>query len=181
MEFIIGGIVVVAGILILMYNRLVSGKNAVKNAWAGIDTQLQRRYDLIPNLVETVKGYMTHERETLEKVTQARTAFMNAGSVKEMAQAENMMAGALKSLFAVSENYPELKASQNFMMLQEELAGTENKISYSRQRYNSTVKDYNNMVQQFPNNIIAGMFNFTKEEFFEIENPEAKQAVKVQF
>lgn len=181
MEFIIGGVVVIAGILILMYNRLVSGKNAVKNAWAGIDTQLQRRYDLIPNLVETVKGYMTHERETLEKVTQARTAFMNAGSVKEMAQAENMMAGALKSLFAVSENYPDLKASQNFMMLQEELAGTENKISYSRQRYNSTVMDYNNMVQQFPNNIIAGMFNFTKEEFFEIENPEAKQAVKVQF
>ncbi|NCC81554.1 MAG: LemA family protein [Clostridia bacterium] len=181
MEFIIGGVVVIAGILILMYNRLVSGKNAVKNAWAGIDTQLQRRYDLIPNLVETVKGYMTHERETLEKVTQARTAFMNAGSVKEMAEAENMMAGALKSLFAVSENYPDLKASQNFMMLQEELAGTENKISYSRQRYNSTVMDYNNMVQQFPNNIIAGMFNFTKEEFFEIENPEAKQAVKVQF
>lgn len=181
MEFIIGGVVVIAGILILMYNRLVSGRNAVKNAWAGIDTQLQRRYDLIPNLVETVKGYMTHERETLEKVTQARTAFMNAGSVKEMAQAENMMAGALKSLFAVSENYPDLKASQNFMMLQEELAGTENKISYSRQRYNSTVMDYNNMVQQFPNNIIAGMFNFTKEEFFEIENPEAKQAVKVQF
>ena len=181
MEFIIGGVVVIAGILILMYNRLVSGRNAVKNAWAGIDTQLQRRYDLIPNLVETVKGYMTHERETLEKVTQARTAFMNAGSVKEMAQAENMMAGALKSLFAVSENYPDLKASQNFMMLQEELAGTENKISYLRQRYNSTVMDYNNMVQQFPNNIIAGMFNFTKEEFFEIENPEAKQAVKVQF
>jgi LemA protein len=150
MEFIIGGIVIIAGILILMYNRLVSGRNAVKNAWAGIDTQLQRRYDLIPNLVETVKGYMTHERETLEKVTQARTAFMNAGSVKEMAQAENMMAGALKSLFAVSENYPDLKASQNFMMLQEELAGTENKISYSRQRYNSTVMDYNNMVQQFP-------------------------------
>jgi LemA protein len=181
MEFIIGGVVVIAGILILMYNRLVSGKNAVKNAWAGIDTQLQRRYDLIPNLVETVKGYMTHERETLEKVTQARTAFMSAGSVKEKAEAENMMAGALKSLFAVSENYPDLKASQNFMMLQEELAGTENKISYSRQRYNSTVMDYNNMVQQFPNNIIAGMFNFTKEEFFEIENPEAKQAVKVQF
>ena len=181
MEFIIGGVVVIAGILVLMYNRLVSGRNAVKNAWAGIDTQLQRRYDLIPNLVETVKGYMTHERETLEKVTQARTAFMNAGSVKEMAAAENMMAGALKSLFAVSENYPDLKASQNFMMLQEELAGTENKISYSRQRYNSTVMDYNNMVQQFPNNIIAGMFNFTKEEFFEIENPEAKQAVKVQF
>ncbi len=181
MEFIIGGVVVLAGILVLMYNRLVSGINAVKNAWAGIDTQLQRRYDLIPNLVETVKGYMTHERETLEKVTQARTAFMNVGSVKEMAAAENMMAGALKSLFAVSENYPDLKASQNFMILQEELAGTENKISYSRQRYNSTVMDYNNMVQQFPNNIIAGMFNFKQEEFFEIENPEAKQAVKVQF
>ena len=161
MVYILGAVALFVVIIIFMYNRLVSGRNAVKNAWAGIDTQLQRRYDLIPNLVETVKGYMTHERETLEKVTQARTAFM--------------------TLFAVSENYPDLKASQNFMMLQEELAGTENKISYSRQRYNSSVMDYNNMVQQFPANIIAGMFNFHKEEFFEIENPEAKEAVKVQF
>lgn len=181
MVYILGAVALFVVIIIFMYNRLVSGRNAVKNAWAGIDTQLQRRYDLIPNLVETVKGYMTHERETLEKVTQARTAFMNADSVKEKAEAENMMAGALKTLFAVSENYPDLKASQNFMMLQEELAGTENKISYSRQRYNSSVMDYNNMVQQFPANIIAGMFNFHKEEFFEIENPEAKEAVKVQF
>ena len=181
MEIVIGIILAVVVFIVLMYNRLVSHRNAVKNSWAGIDTQLQRRYDLIPNLVETVKGYMTHERETLEKVTQARTAFLNAGSVKEIAEAENMMAGALKSLFAVSENYPELKASQNFMMLQEELAGTENKISYSRQRYNNTVMEYNNLVQQFPTNIIAGMFNYKLEEFFETENEEVRKAVKVQF
>lgn len=177
----IGIIGALIAFLVMMYNRLVSFKNGVKNAWAGIDTQLQRRFDLIPNLMETVKGYMNHERETLEKVTQARTAFLNAGSVKEMANAENMMTGALKSLFAVSENYPELKASQNFMMLQEELAGTENKISYARQRYNNTVMEYNNLVQQFPTNVIAGMFNFKMEEFFEVDNPEARQAVKVKF
>lgn len=181
MEILIGIIAAVIFIVVIMYNRLVSYKNAVKNSWAGIDTQLQRRYDLIPNLVETVKGYMTHERETLEKVTQARTAFLNAGSVKEIAAAENMLSGALKSLFAVSENYPDLKASQNFMMLQEELAGTENKISYSRQRYNNTVMEYNNLVQKFPTNIIAGMFNYKLEEFFETENEEARKAVKVQF
>lgn len=181
MLYIIGAVVAVIGFIVLMYNGLVSRKNAVKNSWAGIDTQLQRRFDLIPNLMETVKGYMTHERETLESVTEARTAFMKAGSVKEMAEAENMMSGALKSLFAVSENYPDLKASQNFMMLQEELAGTENKISYSRQRYNSTVMDYNNAVQKFPTNIIANMFNYKLEEFFEVDNVEARQAVKVQF
>ncbi len=181
MEIILGIIVIFIIFIVVMYNRLISNRNAVKNSWAGIDTQLQRRYDLIPNLVETVKGYMTHERETLEKVTQARTAFLNAGSVKEMAGAENMMSGALKSLFAVSENYPDLKASQNFIMLQEELAGTENKISYARQRYNSTVMAYNNVVQKFPTNIIAGMFNFKMEEFFEVDNPEARQAVKVSF
>lgn len=176
------GAIVIVGILIgTMYNKLVGLKNAVKNAWAGIDTQLQRRFDLIPNLMETVKGYMTHERETLESVTKARTAFMNADGVKEMAEAENMMSGALKSLFAVAESYPDLKASENFMMLQEELAGTENKIGYSRQRYNSTVMDYNNAVQKFPTNIIANMFNYKLEEFFEVDNVEARQAVKVKF
>lgn len=181
MLYIFGALAAAVAFIVLMYNGLVSRKNAVKNAWAGIDTQLQRRFDLIPNLMETVKGYMKHERETLESVTKARTAFMGAGSVKEKADAENMMSGALKSLFAVSENYPDLKASQNFMMLQEELAGTENKISYSRQRYNSTVMDYNNTVQKFPTNIIAGMFNYTLEEFFETDSEEARQAVKVQF
>lgn len=176
---------VILGILMLVvivsYNRLVTLRNSVKNAWASIETQLQRRYDLIPNLVETVKGYMAHEKEVLENVTKARTAFLNAGSVKETAQAENMMAGALKSLFAVSENYPELKSSQNFLMLQEELAGTENKVSYARQRYNNSVMDYNTAIQKFPTNLFAGMFNFKAEEFFEVENVEARKAVKVKF
>jgi len=175
----------VIGILILiavfMYNRLITLRNSVKNAWSGIETQLQRRYDLIPNLVETVKGYMAHEREVLESVTKARTAFLNADSVKETAQAENMMAGALKTLFAVSENYPELKASQNFLMLQEELAGTENKVSYARQRYNNSVMDYNTAIQKFPANLFAGMFGFKETDFFEVENVEARQAVKVKF
>jgi len=167
--------------LIFTYNRLILLKNAVKNSWATIDTQLQRRYDLIPNLVETVKGYIAHEKGVFEAITQARTAFMNAGSVKETAQAENMMAGALKTLFAVSENYPDLKASQNFMMLQEELAGTENKISYARQRYNNSVMDYNVAIQRFPTNIIAGFFNFRESDFFEVDNEEARKPVKVKF
>lgn len=176
---IIIGILVV--VVIIMYNKLVALKNSVKNNWARINTQLQRRYDLIPNLVETVKGYMTHEREVLEAVTKARTAFLDANSVKETAEAENMMSGALKSLFAVSENYPDLKASQNFMMLQEELAGTENKISYARQSYNNAVMDYNVAIEQFPTNILAGMFNFKEHEFFEVENEEARKNVNVKF
>lgn len=175
----------IIGVLVLFaiftYNRLITLRNAVKNAWASIETQLQRRYDLIPNLVETVKGYMAHEKDVLESVTKARTAFMNANSVKEAAQAENMLSGALKTLFAVSENYPQLKASQNFLMLQEELAGTENKISYARQRYNNSVMDYNTAIQKFPANIFAGMFNFRQEEFFEVDNPDARKAVKVKF
>ena len=168
-------------LVIIMYNRLIALKNSVKNNWARINTQLQRRYDLIPNLVETVKGYMNHEKEVLEAVTQARSAFLNANSVKETAEAENMMTGALKSLFAVSENYPDLKASQNFMMLQEELAGTENKISYARQSYNNAVMDYNVAIQQFPANIIAGIFNFQETEFFEVENEEVRKNVNVKF
>jgi len=176
---IIIGILVV--LIIILYNKLIALKNSVKNNWARINTQLQRRYDLIPNLVETVKGYLTHERETLEAVTKARTAFLDANSVKETAEAENMMSGALKSLFAVSENYPDLKASQNFMMLQEELAGTENKISYARQSYNNAVMDYNVAIQQFPTNILAGMFNFKEQEFFEVENEEVRKNVSVKF
>lgn len=166
---------------VLIYNNLVSKRNAVKNAWAGIETQLQRRFDLIPNLVSTVKGYMEHEKSVLENVTKARTSFLNAGSVKEQAMAENMMSGALKSLFAVSENYPDLKASQNFMMLQEELSGTENKITYARQHYNNSVMDYNTALQVFPNNIFANMFNFNAAESFNAENEEARRPVKVDF
>lgn len=181
MEILLGVIGILILIAVFMYNRLITLRNSVKNAWSGIETQLQRRYDLIPNLVETVKGYMAHEREVLESVTKARTAFLNADSVKETAQAENMMAGALKTLFAVSENYPELKASQNFLMLQEELAGTENKVSYARQRYNNSVMDYNTAIQKFPANIFAGMFGFKETDFFEVENVEARQAVKVKF
>ncbi|MDD2433297.1 MAG: LemA family protein [Clostridia bacterium] len=168
-------------LVIIIYNRLIALRNSVKNNWARINTQLQRRYDLIPNLVETVKGYMAHEKDVLESVTQARTAFLNAHTVKETAEAENMLTGALKSLFAVSENYPDLKASQNFLMLQEELAGTENKISYARQSYNNAVMDYNVGIQKFPNNIIAGLFNFKEQEFFEVEDEEARKAVKVSF
>ncbi|MBS3971057.1 MAG: LemA family protein [Clostridia bacterium] len=181
MEILLGVIGILILIAVFMYNRLITLRNSVKNAWAGIETQLQRRYDLIPNLVETVKGYMAHEREVLESVTKARTAFLNADSVKETAQAENMMAGALKTLFAVSENYPELKASQNFLMLQEELAGTENKVSYARQRYNNSVMDYNTAIQKFPANIFAGMFGFKETDFFEVENEQVRQAVKVEF
>ncbi|OEF96685.1 LemA family protein [Desulfuribacillus alkaliarsenatis] len=181
MLWIFAAIIILALFSIITYNRLIAKRNAVANAWAGIDTQLQRRYDLIPNLVETVKGYMEHEKTVLENVTKARTAFMNAGNVKEQAEAENMMAGALKTLFAVSENYPDLKASQNFMMLQEELAGTENKISYSRQRYNNSVMDYNTALQVFPNNIFANMFNFKPADSFAVESEEARKAVRVQF
>ena len=176
---IIGVLIWIA--VIIMYNRLVAKRNYVKNAWAGIDTQLQRRYDLIPNLVETVKAYATHEKDVLERVTKARTAFLNANSVKETAQADNMMTGALKSLFAVSENYPQLKASQNFLMLQEELTGTENKVSYARQRYNNAVMVYNTTLQKFPTNVLVSMFSFKEAEFFEVENEEVRKAVKVQF
>lgn len=166
---------------IITYNKLVTLRNSVKNNWGRVNTQLQRRYDLIPNLVETVKGYMTHERETLEAVTKARTAFLNASTIKETAEAENMLSGALKSLFAVSESYPDLKASQNFLMLQEELAGTENKVAYSRQAYNNAVMDYNVAREKFPANIIASVFNFQQQEFFEVEDEEARKAVKVSF
>ncbi len=168
-------------LLVLIYNRLITLRNAVSNSWATIDTQLQRRYDLIPNLIETVKGYMRHEREVLESVTKARTAFLNAGSVREAAEAENMMSGALKTLFAVSENYPDLKASQNFLMVQEELAGTENKVAYARQRYNNAVMAFNTAIQKFPTNIFAGMLNFKVKDYFEIETSEARRAPKVSF
>jgi LemA protein len=163
-----------------MYNGLVNLRNRIENAWAQIDVQLKRRYDLIPNLVETVKGYASHERETLEAVTQARNMAVNAQGPQATAQAENMLSGALKSLFAVSEAYPDLKANQNFLNLQEELTGTEGKVAYARQFYNDTVLRYNTKIQTVPSSVIAGMFNFTEREYFEADD-ESRGPVTVQF
>jgi LemA protein len=175
------GLIVAVGVIVAgMYNGLVRLRNRVKNAWSQIDVQLKRRHDLIPNLVETAKGYMAHERETLEKVVQARNMAMNAQGVAESAKAENMLSSTLKSLFAVVENYPDLKANQNMMALQEELTTTENRIAFARQHYNDSVMTYNNSTQMFPRNIIAGMFNFQPAEFFEAPEEE-REAVKVQF
>lgn len=167
--------------VVVVYNGLVVLKNRVKNAWAQIDVQLKRRCDLIPNLVETVKGYAAHESATLENVVKARQQAINVGdNVKNRAEAENALSGTLKSLFAVAENYPDLKANQNFMQLQEELTSTENKISFARQFYNDAVMAYNNKKEMFPTNIIAGVFNFENRDFFEIA--EAEKAVpKVSF
>jgi LemA protein len=179
------GVLIIFGLLILflvgMYNSLVVLRNRCDNGWAQVDVQLRRRYDLIPNLVETVKGYAKHEREVFEKVTQARTQAINAGTVKDQGAAENMLQGALKSLFAVAENYPELKANQNFLMLQEELAGTESKVAYSRQFYNDSVMKYNTRLQTFPSNVMAGMFGFKEREYFVVTEAEAKGPVKVSF
>jgi len=175
------GIAVVLVAAVGIYNRLVNLRNRCDNAWAQVDVQLRRRYDLIPNLVETVKGYAKHEREVFEKVTEARSKAINAGTVKEQGEAENMLSGALKSLFAVVENYPELKANQNFLMLQEELAGTEGKIAYARQFYNDSVMKFSVKQQVFPSNMIANMFNFKEKEYFEIEETEAREPVEVKF
>ncbi|MBN2025277.1 MAG: LemA family protein [Actinobacteria bacterium] len=168
---------------IAIYNRLVRDRNRVDNAWHQIDVQLKRRYDLIPNLVETVKGYATHEREVFERVTQARNMGINAQTVGEQAQAENIISGALKSLFAVAEAYPDLKANQNFLMLQEELSGTESKIAFARQFYNDSVMSYDNARQKFPANIVAGMFSakFGEREYFEVEITAEREAPKVEF
>ncbi len=167
--------------IIVSFNGLVYWRNQVKNAWSQIDVQLKRRYDLIPNLVETVKGYAKHEKETLENVTKARNMAVQATDPKSVAQAENVLSGALKSLFAVSESYPDLKANQNFLALQEELSSTENKISFARQFYNDTTARFNTLIQSFPKNIIAGMFHFTEQQLFEVEAPEERKAVKVSF
>lgn len=168
--------------IVFIYNGLVRLRNQVKNAWSQIDVQLKRRYDLIPNLIETVKGYMTHERETLEAVTKARQQAIDIqGGAAEQAKLENILSQTLKSLFAVSENYPDLKANQNFLNLQEELTTTENKIAFSRQFYNDSVMTMNNKVEMFPSNIIASMFNFKQEEFFEVEEEAAREAPKVKF
>ena len=174
-------IVFVIIIAVGMYNSLVSLRNRCDNAWSQVDVQLRRRYDLIPNLVETVKGYAKHEREVFERVTEARTKAIDASTVKEQGQAENQLTGALKTLFAVAENYPELKANQNFLMLQEELAGTESKVAYARQFYNDSIMKYNIRLQVFPSSIIAGMFKFKQRDYFEIGEETAKGPVKVTF
>lgn len=164
-----------------MYNGLVQSKNKVKNAWSQIDVQLQRRFDLIPNLVEAVKGYMDHESETLAKVTELRTSWANATTINEKAELDNQLSGALKTIMAVSENYPELKASQNFSELQEELRSTENKISYARQFYNDSVTMYNTKLEVVPTNLVASLFHFKPEELFKTDSEEARQNVKVDF
>ena len=178
-------IVVVVVLIIVwaigIYNGLVSQRNKVKNAWSQIDVQLQRRFDLIPNLVETVKGYMGHENEVFTKVAELRTAWANTTSVKEKAELDNQLSGTLKTIMAVSENYPDLKANQNFSELQEELRNTENKISYSRQFYNDTVTKYNTKLEIFPTNIIANMFHFEPAELFKVDTEEARKNVKIDF
>lgn len=177
----LGLIAVVVIWVIGVYNSLVGLRNRVKEAWAQVDVQLKRRFDLIPNLMETVKGYMSHERETLEAVTRARAAVSGAGDMESRLAAESGLTGALGRLFAVSEAYPDLKASTNFLALQEELTSTENKIGFARQFYNETVMNFNNKVQMFPGNIIAGMFKFAAEAFFKVEDEAERAAPKVKF
>lgn len=172
---------VVAIWAVAMYNSLVRFRNEIDNSWAQIDVQLKRRSDLIPNLVETVKGYASHESETLERVIQARNMAVSAKSIGERVESENILSGALKSLFAVSEQYPDLKANQNFMALQEEITSTENKVAFARQFYNDRVLAYNNQRQTFPSNIVAGMFNFDSRPFFEVTAPAEREAPKVSF
>ena len=179
---------IVLGVLVLLlllaiytYNTLVAKRVRCRGAWSQIDVQLKRRYDLIPNLVETVKGYAAHEKETLERVIQARNQAISAQGVAKQAEAENMLSGALRQLFALSEAYPNLKANENFAQLQEELTSTENRISFARQNYNDVTAGYNTACQTFPNNLLAGMFGFKLEEFFELEEPEMREAPKVTF
>ncbi len=176
------GIIVVAIMWIVgIYNSLVRLRNQVKNAWSQIDVQLKRRHDLIPNLIETAKGYMKHERETLQNLTEARSRAMGADSIGEKIKAEGQLSEAMGKFFVVVENYPDLKASQNFLALQEELSTTENRIAYSRQGYNDQVLFLNNKIQMFPSSIIAGMFHFKEEEFFEIEDIKEKEVPQVDF
>lgn len=176
---IIIALVVIA--IISIYNGLVRARLKVKNAWSQIDVQLQRRFDLIPNFVETVKGYMNHESDTLTKIAELRTSWANANTVEEKANLNDQLSNTLKTIMAVSESYPDLKANQNFMDLQEELRNTENKISFSRQFYNDTVTMYNTKLEVFPSNIFASMFNFTAEPLFTVESDEARKNVKVDF
>ncbi len=177
---IIVALVVIGGFVIGVYNNLITLKNKVDEGWADIDTQLKRRYDLIPNMVETVKGYAKHEKETLENVTKARNVAMGATDPAAKAEAENMLSGALKTLFAVAENYPQLKADKNFLELQTTLKEIEEHIQLSRRYYNATVRDFNTKLEVFPNNIVAGMFGFKRRDFFEITEGE-RENVKVSF
>lgn len=174
-------IAVVVAALIAMYNGLIRFKVRVDEAWSDIDVQLKRRYDLIPNLVETVKGYAAHEQGTLQKVVEARAAAMQAGNTTEKAKTENMLSDTLKSIFALAENYPDLKANQNFLELQKELRDTENKIQAARRFYNGNVRDFNTKLQVFPTNIIGNMLGFKDREFFGIEDEKEKEAVQVKF
>ena len=174
-------IVVLVIAIIAMYNNLVRLRQKVRNSWSQIDVQLQRRFDLIPNLVESVKGYMKHENEVLTKVTELRTSWASASSVVEKANLDNELSGALKTIMAVSENYPDLKASQNFSELQQELKNTENKISFSRQFYNDSVTMYNTKLEVVPSNIIASLFGFKPEELFNAESDDARKNIKVDF
>lgn len=178
---IVVGLIVIAGFIIGIYNGLVILKNKVDEGWADIETQLKRRYDLIPNMLETVKGYAKHEKETLENVTKARTAAMSATDPDQKAEAENMLSGALKTLFAVAENYPDLKANQNFLELQQTLKEVEEHLQLSRRYYNATVRDFNTKIEIFPNNLFAGMLGFAKRKFFEITREEERENVKVDF
>ncbi len=177
---LLGIVIIVVLWVVLTYNKLVVLRNRIDNAWSQIDVQLRRRYDLIPNLVETVKGYAAHEKEVFEKVTQARASMASATTVTEQGEAQNQISQALKSLFAVAEAYPELKANQNFMMLQEEISGTESKIAYARQFYNDTVMAYNTLIQSFPANMLAGSFGFNQRDYFPMDEA-AREPVKVQF
>ena len=179
---IIGGLILLVIFFVIgVYNSLVRLRNQVDNSWSQIDVQLKRRHDLIPNLVETAKGYMTHERETFEAITEARAKAMGAGSVADSAKAEGALGEALSKFMLVVENYPDLKANQNFLSLQEELTSTENKISFARQSYNDQVLGFNNKIQMFPSNIVAGMFSFSAREFFEIEDAAQREVPKVSF
>jgi LemA protein len=179
--YVLGAVILIALYLVSVYNRLVVFRNRIDNAWSQIDVQLRRRYDLIPNLVETVKGYATHEREVLERVTQARASAIAANNVRDQGQAENLLTQALRSVFAVAENYPQLRASENFQQLQEELSGTESKIAFARQFYNDTVLRYNNARQSFPSVLVASSFGFGEREYFEMEEEEARKPVAVKF
>ena len=180
--FFLGVFIGLTFFVIAMYNKLVRLRNTVKSSWSDIDVQLKKRYDLVPNLVETVKGYASHEKSLFEKVTEARSVAMRASSPADKAKAENMLTETLKSLFAVAEAYPDLKANTNFLQLQTQLKELEDSIEYARRYYNAVVRDYNIMIESFPSNIIASQFKFEKEEFFELEAPEVeRKPVKVSF
>jgi LemA protein len=173
-------LILVAAFIVYTYNRLVGLRNMADTAFSNIDTMLQKRFDLVPNLVETVKGYMRHEQELLDKITKARTDWLKASTMSENAGADNLAAGALKSIFAVAENYPDLKANQNFLMLQEELVGIENKIAYARQRFNRTIMVLNMVIERFPTNLIANLFGFKKREFFAVESEQMRNAPQIE-